>query len=332
MAEILDTTPTSKVRDFLAEKYSGSSVTVHPVEGGYSRNRRAIIDASGESIFAKEVDMSILSDDGAVELGWLKKDYGIVTELKALGLKIVPDWAELHMSGHLLLMPSYKEEDGWQWSLPDNEVTRTEYIQAVIDTTRQLETTVLPADLTEKLSLQPFFRDELANYEGIAPILSDPELRTRLIEKYAKLSKSHNNLASINAEMVRTLKNDASLNELRRQTQKLTEQPNDCFNHCDVRSDNIAYNKNTGEIKFVDWNWASYAPAKFGATEFLVDMARRGVDVSPWLSDMNTDLLAATVGYYMIRSLREPLVAGNTLREMQSETAAVANHLYNQVK
>lgn len=328
MKEQLENTTTPKANDFLAERYSSLGVAVHPVEGGYSRNRRAIIDTGGESVFAKEVDMTALLDDGAVELEWLRKDYDVITELAKHGVSFVPEWAELHLDGHLLLLPSYKKEDGWEWTLPNDESDRAEYIQAVIDTTKQLEATKLPEELTETLSLQPFFRDELAEYEGISPLLTDMSLRNQLIERYRELLKKGGHLSPMNAQMIETLNDVDSLKNLQYQTKKLAELPNDCLNHCDVRSDNIAYNKRTGEVKFVDWNWASYAPAKFGATEFLIDMARRGADVSPWYKDMSTESLAATVSYYMIRSLRPPLSPGNTLRDMQAESAAVANYLY----
>lgn len=331
MTEQFDAAPTSKVNDFLAEKFA-SDVVVHPVEGGYSRNRRAIIDIHGASVFAKEVDTSVLPDEGSVELGWLKKDYEIINGLADFGVDIVPEWAELHLAGHLLLMPSYKKEDGWHWYPPEDESQRMKYIQAVIDATERLEATVLPEGATEKLSLQPFFRDEIAEYQGIAPLFTDVTLRARLIDKYVKLQNKAGHLLPMNIQMVKTLSEDESLKDLQEQTDKLVHLPNNRLNHCDVRSDNIAYNEKTGEVKFVDWNWASYAPAKFGATEFLLDMARRGVDVAPWYKDMSVELLAATVGYYMIRGLKEPLTPGSTLREMQAETAAVANYLYLKVR
>lgn len=332
MTEHLSTTPTRLVSEYIAATYANSDITIHAVEGGYSRNRRAIIEVGDTSLFAKEVDTALLPDDGAVELSWLKKDCALVNELGRLGVSVAPEWAELHLDDHLLLMPSYKKEDGWQWSLPTNDGVRTAYIQAVIDATKQLEVTILAEDLTEQLSLQPFFRDEIALYKGIAPILGDQVLRTRLLDKYTALRDDSQLLAPMHDEMRATLSSDARLKELQQRATQLAQQPNDCFNHCDVRSDNIAYNERTGEVKFVDWNWASYAPAKFGATEFLIDMARRGVDVSPWFEDMDADLLAATVGFYLIRSLKEPLAPGNTLRDMQAESAAVANHLYNKVK
>jgi hypothetical protein len=331
MNEHYDSTTTSMVTEFVTEKYGGANVVVHPVEGGYSRNRRAIIDVGDKSFFAKEVDVNILPDEGDTELAWLKKDYGIITELGKHGVSMAPDWAELQLDGHLLLMPSYKKEDGWHWSVPADESIRTEYIQSVIDATKQLEATELSKDQMEKLSLDPFFRDEIANYEGIAPLFSDTALREQLIEKYSKLQENSGHLSPMAVQMVKTLSDDESLRDLQERTMNLRNLPNDRLNHCDVRSDNIAYNQKTGEVKFVDWNWASYAPAKFGATEFLLDMARRGVDVSPWHDDMSVDLLAATVGYYMIRSLKPPLTPGSTLREMQAETAAVANYLYRQL-
>lgn len=328
MSEQYDSTITPEVSNFISERYDGANVSIHSVEGGYSRNRRAIIDVDGRSIFAKQVDIDVLPDEGLVELSWLKKDYELANELAKQGVSIVPEWAELHLDGHLLLLPSYRKEDGWHWSPPDDRIMRERYIQAVVDATQQLEFVSLPEKLTEKLSLQPFFRDEIAGYEGIAPLFVDTDLRSRLIDKYEKLQGNGGHLLPMNIQMVEILRSDDSLKHLQEQTVKLSELQNNCLNHCDVRSDNIAFNENTGEVRFVDWNWASYAPAKFGATEFLLDMARRGVDVSPWYKDMSVELLAATVGYYMIRSLEPPLTPGSTLREMQAETAAVANYLY----
>ena len=108
---------------------------------------------------------------------------------------------------------------------------------------------------------------------------------------------------------------------------QFAKQPEDCFDHSDVRSDNLAFHPQTGELKLVDWNWASYAPRGSGATEFLVDMARHGRDVTPWLDELNVEMLAAFVGFYLIRSLKPPLQPGDNLRQMQALSAAVAYDL-----
>lgn len=327
MSEQYDATNTPEVKHFLTEKY-GHDAIVHEVGGGYSRNRRAIIEVGDTFLFAKEVDVSLLPDDGEKELAWLKKDYDLTQALKDAGITVVPEWAELHMDGHLLLLPSYRKEDGWRWSLPEDVSKQVAYVQAIVDAVTQLESAQLPRELTESLSLQPFFRDEIAQYDGIDPILNDDALRQQLIQRFTALSAQKEHLQPAFAELVAALNDDDQLHELKRVTQSLAEQSNDHFGHCDVRSDNIAYNEHTGDVKFVDWNWASYTPAKFGATEFLIDMMRHGVDVTPWHDDMNPEFLAGIVGYMMIRSLKEPLTPGSKLRDMQAESAAIAYHLY----
>lgn len=321
----------TRANNFITEKFQSSDYVVQPVEGGYSLNRRAIIDTMGQSVFVKEVDTDILPEDGRKELDWLKKDYEVITELNRQGVSIVPDWAELHLDGHLLIIPSYKKEDGWHWSPPDDDLVRSQYIQAVVDATKDLESVVITGDLVEKLSLQPFFRDEIAHDTGIVKIHEDLELRNSLIERYGEIYDRGGHLAIMAEQMIETLKSDDKLRDIYKKTLDIAKLSEDCFNHCDVRSDNIAYNHNTNQIKLVDWNWASYAPAKFGATEFLLDMSRRGADVSPWYDDMSSELLAGTVGYYMIRCLRPALYEGSDLRDMQAEAAAVANYLYYQI-
>lgn len=131
--------------------------------------------------------------------------------------------------------------------------------------------------------------------------------------------------------MVLVIDDMDQLNSLARKAKSFIEQPNDALGHCDVRSDNIAHNVRTGETRFVDWNWTSYTPKSMGATEFLVDMARRGVNVEKWVGHLNLDMLAAVVGFYLKRCLEEPLAPGNTLREVQAESAAITLMLYELV-
>ena len=108
---------------------------------------------------------------------------------------------------------------------------------------------------------------------------------------------------------------------------RFAKQPEDCFDNSDVRSDNLAFHPQTGELKLVDWNWASYAPRGAGATEFLVDMARHGQDVAPWADELNREMLASFVGFYLIRSLKPPLKPGDNLRQMQALSAVTAYDL-----
>lgn len=57
---------------------SPDALTIQSVSGGFSLNRRAIVSAAGRSIFVKEVDASMLPDDGSQERAWLQKECAVV--------------------------------------------------------------------------------------------------------------------------------------------------------------------------------------------------------------------------------------------------------------
>lgn len=59
-----------------AQRYAAAYLGVEPddlsvqaVNGGFSRNRKSVVGADGRWIFVKEVDVTILEDSGAKELG-----------------------------------------------------------------------------------------------------------------------------------------------------------------------------------------------------------------------------------------------------------------------
>lgn len=299
------------------------------VGGGYSRNRRSLVGSGDYWVFVKEVDPAVLPGDGQEELQWIKKDQLCVEKLGSLIPELLPDWSKLLADAHALVLPAYRSEDGWLWSPPEDTELQTNYIEAVVAATKKLESLQLVEKTKLELQLQPYFRDELAFDSGFSVIASDDTVRGRLIDKYYDLARTSSSaVAPKHLQIVTLLQNKSAFQDLATTAKTLANQPNNCFGHCDVRSDNLAYNKHTGEVKFVDWNWASYATKGFGATEFLVDMSRRGLDVRPWIADMNREMLAALVGYYLRHCLKAALAAGNTLRLMQAESAAVAYDLY----
>lgn len=308
-----------------------ADIQVVGVDGGYSRNRRSLVGHAGRWIFAKEVDKDLLPSDGVEELGWLRKDYGCVEVLRGTVPDLVPEWEKLTADGHVLLMPSYRSEDGWLWSLPSTTGEQQNYIQAVVDATKKLEAVEFDQDVIDSLELYPYFRDKLALDNGLLLIIQNDETRSQLEDKYTAMAQDESliNLRPAIRKMQVLLQDKRALNDLSARAASLIEQPNDCFGHCDVRSDNIAYNSSTGQVKFVDWNWASFITAGFGPTEFLIDMSRHGADVTPWVDELNIELLAAVVGYYLKRCIYDPLAPGNTLRDVQAQSAAVALDLYD---
>lgn len=305
-----------------------SELRITPVSGGFSLNRRALVSSGDRTIFVKEVDANLLSDEGERELGWLKKDYAVTRLLQKTYPQYVADWTELADDGHVLMTSSYASSDGWLWQPPTDNSVAERYISTVITAVRELEKIKLPQELIEELQLQPFAARELGLDDGIDQIIADADIRRRLINNYQKLLPSQLEINQRRCrDIIELLEKRDELIDISVRAKEFAKQTEDCFNHSDVRSDNLAFNPQTGELKLVDWNWASYVPQGSGATEFLVDMARHGHDVTPWLGELNVEILASFVGFFLIRSLKPPLKPGDNLRQMQALSAAVAYDL-----
>lgn len=319
---------TEQAKQFAVHESShvDDEVITRSVTGGYSRNRKSLVGKGDAWFFVKEVDIDLLPDDGKEELGWLKKEAELVHYLSDKGFSVAPDWCKLSDDGTVLLLPAYRSEEGWIWGYPDDSNQQYVYVDAVVRAAKELEAASFPPEDVKKYTLQPFFRDELAFDNGFELLIHNDAFRTQVLDKLASLTDSpHGQLLQ---NLQDCIADTSRLEALAHEAVQLAKQPNDAFGHCDVRSDNLSYNVRTGEVKLVDWNWASFTPAGFGPTEFLTDAARHGVDVSPWLHYVNPQLLAASVGFYARRCTKDPLTPGDTLREMQAEAAAIAYDLY----
>ena len=305
-----------------------SDLQVTPVSGGFSRNRRALVSAGDKTIFVKEVDVDLLPDDGERELAWLKKDYEVMRLLQKIHPQYVADWIKLDGDGHVLMTTSYTSADGWLWRPPAEKSVAERYISAVVAAVRELEKTDLPHEVIEGLQLQPFAATKLGLDDGIDQVIAEADIRRQLIDNYRTLLPEQSEVNQRHCQkMMELLSSSDELADISVRAKQFAKQPEDCFNHSDVRSDNLAFHPQTGELKLVDCNWASYAPRGSGATEFLVDMARHGQDVTPCLEELNAEMLAAFVGFYLIRSIKPPLQPGDNLRQMRALSAATAYDL-----
>ena len=305
-----------------------SDLQIASVSGGFSRNRRALVSAGDRTIFVKEVDVDVLPDDGETELAWLKKDYEVIRLLQKVHPQYAADQITLSDDGHVLMTSSYALTDGWLWRPPAEKSVAERYISAVVTATRELEKTELPHKVIEELQLQPFTTTELGLDDGIDRIIAEADIRRQLIDNYRTLLPEQSEVNQRRCQkMMELLSRSDELADISVRAKQFAKQPEDCFDHSDVRSDNLAFHPQTGELKLVDCNWASYAPRGSGATEFLIDMARHGQDVTPWLDELNAEMLAAFVGFYLIRSLKPPLQPGDNLRQMRALSAATAYDL-----
>lgn len=254
-----------------------SDLQIASVSGGFSRNRRALVSAGDKTIFVKEVDIDLLPDEGERELGWLKKDYEVMRMLQEIHPQYVADQITLSDDGYVLMTTSYASANGWLWQPPEEKSVAERYILAVVAAVRELEKTDLPREVIEELQLQSFAVTELGLDNGIDQIIIDGDIRRQLIDNYQILLPEQSEVNQRRCQkMIELLNRGDELADISVHAKHFAKQPEDCFNHTDVRSDNLAFHPQTGELKLVDWNWASYAPQGSGATEFLIDMARHG--------------------------------------------------------
>lgn len=322
---------TKRAQEFAASYIDGTDgVDVTSVSGGYSRNRRSIVSVNEKHVFVKEVDIDLLPDDGAEELLWLKKDHEVTRSLYGKGFDGVPEWSTLSDDGTVLLLPSYRQEDGWLWGFPDDGQVCEEYVDAVIAATERLACVAFSEEEIGRLNLQPFLRDEIGLDEGLHLIVENNAIREQVQTKLRTMidSDSRDFVRQDLMQLIGLLDSRDALNELFDATKGLMSQDNSAFGHCDVRSDNLTYHPESRQIRLVDWNWASMTPQHFGSTEFLIDARRRGVNVDKWSVYLNRELLAASVGFWLRRCIKDPLQQGSSLREMQAESAAMAYAMF----
>lgn len=232
-----------------------SDLQIASVSGGFSRNRRALVSAGDKTMFVKEADVDLLPDDGERELAWLKKDYEVTRLLQKIHPQYVADWTTLASGGHVLMTTSYASADGWLWRPPVEKSVAKRYISAVVAATRELEQTELPYEMIEELQLQPFVAAELGLDDGIDRVIAEADIRQQLIDNYQILLPEQSDVNQQRCQKIITLLGEPDkLAAISLSAKQFARQPEDCFNHSDLRSDNLAFHMQTGVLKLVDWN------------------------------------------------------------------------------
>ena len=319
--------PADKAIAFAAEylKTDPASLSVTSVTGGYSLNRRAIVSAGDSHLFVKEVDETLVDGDGERERSWLTKDQAVANALRSKGISSVAEWSKLSVDREVLLLPAYRAEDGWLWEVPDDKSVQPNYIDAVLALERSLEGLSFSEQEVFTLSLQPYFREKIAEDE-LLPVLDDANNVAQLQRRCSELlSKPQNERVEQSLHhMISFLDDSAKQGAVRQIAQQLRSQPDEVFGHCDLRSDNLAYHPDSQQVRLIDWNWASFTPKGFGSVEFLIDCERHGVDVSPWVGGCNWPLMASLVGLFLRSSLQPNLGDSSRLRDNQLISASIA--------
>lgn len=328
-------TPSENALEFVAKQLSKSvdQFTIDRVTGGYSRNRRGLIHIGTQSFFVKEVDETLLPGDGQEERDWLAKDQGVMELLRSEAIELVPEESWLSTDSRVLMMTAYPASEGWLWDMPKDNALQQNYINAVVGACKELETATFTVEDEERLNLKPYFRDKLSDPVTYQAFFGLNDTIDNLVERFEQLASSSDNPEHrvLLHGLVVAFRHKSSLKELPNAMAKLRQQPNEVFSHCDTRTDNLTYNSELDKLILVDWNWASITPRGFGATEFLISVAARGADITPWLRDLNHDLLGTLVAFWSMCCMKPELIAGGNLRDHQAVSAAVTWDLFTKL-
>jgi len=309
-----------------------SELETLPVAGGFSHNRRSLVGHEGRWLFAKEVDAKLLMGDGSRERSWLRKDFDCAESMRAQAPEIVPDWEDITQDDSVLLITAMTREDGWQWKPPKEPQNHARYISSALAAIERLNSMAFSDDEATRCRIAPYTRDLLAFDSGFDMLLSRDEIRHQLHDEYVSIAQQTDVpiLRQAFATMKLLLNDEVTLRRYAELAKQLHNQPELILSHSDVRVDNIAYHAVADRTVLIDFDWLSLAPEKFDSTEFLIDVTRYGVDVSPWEGMLNKELLAAAIGYYARRVIEDEDGRAE-LRQMKLESAAVAALLLKRI-
>ncbi len=327
---------TRKALDYVSELFSVPIDIIKTIEvsGGYSLNRRSIVQFKDKKYFIKEVDDTLVEGNGDTERGWLKKDHEIMRLLRSESIDIVPEWSDISKEGNMLITTAYSNDDGWLWGLPEDFELRTNYINQVIEASYDLEKATFSNEDIKKLSLNPYFRDKLSDPEEYNEFIKLENRTDKLVKKLQSISSilTEHQKPKI-SKLIEVIKNTNLIEDtIPKSMSELRLLPNSVFGHCDLRPDNLAFNPKNQKVVIVDWNWASLTPEMFGSTEFLIACDFRGADITRWRSDINKELLVVLMGFWLMTCLRPNLGKTTTLRDHQAISAAVAYNIYETIK
>lgn len=273
--------------------------TLEPVSGGYTKTQRGLVTLdSNQKVFVK-----IAVDDQTRE--WIQKERKAYAFLARHNFPYVPRVIAETDGG--IALPDLS---GWDWST----TWTPRKMQAVFQAMDALAP--LGALASEDFScfdLEPNIWETVPKgtqgYAWAKPLLSS--------EAWRQLSD--------------VLANKQALSAYRSLAETKPWEGDDLI-HNDVRSDNFAFNLETGQGLLVDLNWMCIGTKAFDTASLLVDMEQAGNGLSEYMVRADAASLAYIIGYWLSSGAIVPndenLV---TLRLHQLESALTAHNMLQKI-
>ena len=286
--------------------------------GGHMAYDHLLIDSPDDQLFAK-IHNPKRFDDPIREnhsKNYLQKEYLFLKHLNLNNYNHIPKRCEL-INDTALVMDAMRNDSGWQWRIPNDGDAQEKYISDSLRALDNLNKIQSPNTSYHKL-INPTYGTLWR--EGWDSISDDKMINIKKkLEKVADIFDGDKKTRAVNL-----LDNIENLQSLAKNIEKTNEF---VLSHGDARQSNIAWHPNHG-VKIVDWSWADMAPKKSDSTMFLIDLAKSGHDVSPYMERyFSYDHAITLIGFWLAHSIWQPRDGDETVRIQQIASAAAAYEL-----
>lgn len=275
--------------------------TMTPVDGGFSLARRGLVNLpDGDQVFVK-----IGTEENSVE--WAKKEIAVYRYLKVHGYSAIPELRGTNQDQTAFVLDALTPQEGWDWT----DTWSVERLEATLQAVDELAA-LRPAH-EDFMSMGQSALDE--SRDGWIALNQSPDLQQALRDKLHAARKP---------ELAKTL--DVA-KEFDQSTQFVFR--TNTFVHYDIRADNCAWNADTKQVKFVDWNWAQYGDARIDAAAMLTHVQKAGLDILRSHKDrLDAGALQWMAGFWL-KAAATPIWHGGPphLRDFQLQAGLTALEL-----
>ncbi len=277
--------------------------SLHSTKGGYSKTHRGIITLpSGAKVFAK---LGIDEDTKA----WTRKEIASYQFLSGRSYPYVPELLSESPDGTGLALSALCAEDGWDWS----SAWSRERAVATFSALDALAEIIPEAD--DEALVRPAITDA---DDGWSKLAASEESRGRLMLKLAAVHET------------------GLMDDVQAHARKSVgfHVRHDALVHYDVRADNCAWNRPSGEVKLVDWNWFERGDRRIDRSSLLVHIENSGYSVLPeFEAILDEGALHWLAGFWLERA-GKPIwpPARGELREFQLRAGLTALKLEKQLR
>lgn len=272
--------------------------TLRPVKGGFTKARRGIVTMPDNStLFVK-----IAVDD--LTRMWINRERQAYSWLAAEKFAHIPELLAETEGG--IAIPDLS---AWDWENNWDDQKLQAFLGVIEDLAGYgVQAQGIFEDCAYGKNFWPELKHDMSSYMWLRKHITNQEWsELESIIKDEPLRQTYNNLAAT---------------EPWRGTD---------LTHSDVRADNCAYNRETGQVLMVDWNWLCIGNRQFDESMVFVNAANVNADLSNFVARFDTPCLAAMMGIWLSSLEREdPDEHMTTLRLFQLRNALETHKLIQQ--